>query len=42
VRGGSWFLHLGGARCAYRLRARPVNRSDDQGFRVVLRSAPVS
>ena len=31
----------GDARCAYRIRIRPDLRSDDIGFRVVLRSAPV-
>jgi formylglycine-generating enzyme required for sulfatase activity len=42
VRGGSWLYLRGFARCAYRYWYRPDNFSDDQGFRVVLRSAPVS
>jgi formylglycine-generating enzyme required for sulfatase activity len=42
VRGGSWSNHRGDARCAYRGRNRPGDRSGDRGFRVVLRSAPVS
>ena len=41
VRGGSWDDHRDGARCACRFRDRPVFRSGDLGFRVVLRSAPV-
>ena len=42
VRGGSWGGPAGYARCAYRLRDLPVSRGYDLGFRVVLRSAPVS
>ncbi|WP_295385657.1 SUMF1/EgtB/PvdO family nonheme iron enzyme [uncultured Thiodictyon sp.] len=42
VRGGSWFYHRDDARCAFRFRLRPGSRSDLLGFRVVLRSAPVS
>jgi formylglycine-generating enzyme required for sulfatase activity len=42
VRGGSWFDHRVGARCASRFRPRPVARIDFLGFRVVLRAAPVS
>ena len=42
VRGGSWGNAAAVARCACRLRLRPVSRSSLLGFRVVLRSAPVS
>jgi len=42
VRGSSWLLNLVGARCAYRDWYPPVVRDGDVGFRVVLRSAPVS
>lgn len=42
VRGGSWFARRGGARCASRSRGLPEDRDDGLGFRVVLRSAPVS
>jgi formylglycine-generating enzyme required for sulfatase activity/energy-coupling factor transporter ATP-binding protein EcfA2 len=42
VRGGSWLNHLVYARCASRLRNLPGSRLGPQGFRVVLRSAPVS
>jgi formylglycine-generating enzyme required for sulfatase activity len=42
VRGGSWLGDRGSARCAYRLRYRPVARNDRVGFRVVLRASPVS
>ena len=42
VRGGSWYVLRGYARCAFRHRAPPGRRGDDLGFRVVLRSAPVS
>ncbi|WP_295432349.1 SUMF1/EgtB/PvdO family nonheme iron enzyme [uncultured Thiodictyon sp.] len=42
VRGGSWGYHQGGAHCAYRSWIPPDPRNDDLGFRVVLRSAPVS
>ena len=38
VRGGSWCYHPGYARCACRYWVRPVDRSYDIGFRVVLRS----
>ncbi|MGH7947405.1 MAG: formylglycine-generating enzyme family protein, partial [Opitutaceae bacterium] len=41
VRGGSWYLNRDYARCAFRLRLQPDDRSDDFGFRVVVRSAPV-
>ena len=41
VRGGSWDLIAAYARCACRLRLRPVYRFDYLGFRVVLRSAHV-
>jgi formylglycine-generating enzyme required for sulfatase activity len=42
VRGGSWFLNQDFARCAFRYRLLPYLRLDNLGFRVVLRSAPVS
>jgi formylglycine-generating enzyme required for sulfatase activity len=42
VRGGSWGPPRVDARCAYRRWLRPGYRSGGQGFRVVLRSAPVS
>lgn len=42
VRGGSWGSHRGYSRCAVRLGPHPVARSFGLGFRVVLRSAPVS
>ncbi|TVR58928.1 MAG: hypothetical protein EA420_16545, partial [Candidatus Competibacteraceae bacterium] len=43
LRGGSWRDRRAGARCAYRGRSRPDgHRYDSNGFRVVLRSAPVS
>ena len=42
VRGGSWGGSRELARCAWRLRVHPDFRSYDLGFRVVLRSAPVS
>lgn len=42
VRGGSWSVRCGGARCAFRLRNLPGYRDADVGFRVVLRCAPVS
>jgi formylglycine-generating enzyme required for sulfatase activity len=42
VRGGSWRAHQGRARCAYRGGSQPGDRFGGQGFRVVLRSAPVS
>jgi formylglycine-generating enzyme required for sulfatase activity len=41
VRGGSWGVRRGLARCAYRLGLLPVSRSGNLGFRVVLRAAPV-
>jgi formylglycine-generating enzyme required for sulfatase activity len=41
VRGGSWYGHRGYARCAVRRWRLPDYRSFDQGFRVVLRCAPV-
>ena len=41
VRGGSWISRAVSARCAYRLRVTPGERSSDLGFRVVLRSSPV-
>ena len=42
VRGGSWLNALDGARCAWRNWFHPDYRDDFLGFRVVLRSAPVS
>ena len=42
VRGGSFGDPADYARCAYRGRLDPGGRRDDLGFRVVLRSAPVS
>ena len=42
VRGGSWGYYRDDARCAFRRRDLPDARYDDLGFRVVLRSAPVS
>ena len=42
VRGGSWFGSRGSARCACSFRAPPYDRSGALGFRVVLRSSPVS
>ncbi len=42
VRGGSWFDHRVGARCAFRFENPPADRADVLGFRVVLRAAPVS
>jgi formylglycine-generating enzyme required for sulfatase activity len=41
VRGGSFHLNRGLARCAFRLRNAPGYRYVDVGFRVVLRSSPV-
>lgn len=41
VRGGSWHSFQGRARCAYRLRYLPDDRSNNLGFRVVLLPAPV-
>ena len=41
VRGGSWDGDLDFARCAYRSRGQPDDRSGHIGFRVVLRSPPV-
>ena len=41
VRGGSWYVSRDYARCAYRVGLPPDSRSDDIGFRVVLRSPPV-
>ena len=42
VRGGSWGLHRDDARCAFRGGNHPFYRLVDVGFRVVLRSPPVS
>jgi formylglycine-generating enzyme required for sulfatase activity len=42
VRGGSWSYPGDGARCAYRYGVPPDFWSGGFGFRVVLRSAPVS
>jgi len=42
LRGGSWHNNRVFARCAYRSRDRPVSHFGSLGFRVVLRSAPVS
>ena len=41
VRGGAWGFSCDYARCAYRYGFLPVNRLNNLGFRVVLRSAPV-
>jgi formylglycine-generating enzyme required for sulfatase activity len=41
VRGGSWGLHRGSARCAVRLGGVPDDRDFSLGFRLVLRSPPV-
>jgi formylglycine-generating enzyme required for sulfatase activity len=42
LRGGSWRYHRDLARCAYRYWYLPDDRDVNFGFRVVLRSAPVS
>jgi formylglycine-generating enzyme required for sulfatase activity len=42
VRGGSWYYHRAYARCAARFGLHPGLRDGDGGFRVVLRSSPVS
>jgi formylglycine-generating enzyme required for sulfatase activity len=42
MRGGSWNTYRGEARCAYRSRNPPYLRVSYLGFRVVLRSVPVS
>ncbi|MGB7988530.1 MAG: formylglycine-generating enzyme family protein, partial [Candidatus Methylophosphatis roskildensis] len=42
VRGGSWDTHRDYARCACRYGLHPGDRNRLLGFRVVLRSAPVS
>ena len=42
VRGGSWGSRPGGARCAARGAFNPGDRGSNLGFRVVLRSSPVS
>jgi formylglycine-generating enzyme required for sulfatase activity len=42
VRGGSWFYHHDLACCAFRYWSHPDDRDDNIGFRVVLRSSPVS
>ncbi len=42
VRGGSWFFNRGFARCAIRRGSPPGSRNLNFGFRVVLRSPPVS
>ena len=42
LRGGSWYAHRDRARCAARYWSPPGSRSGHLGFRVVLRSAPVS
>ena len=42
VRGGSWVNRADYARCAYRSRLTPDLRDSLLGFRVVLRSSPVS
>ena len=42
VRGGSWRYDRYGARCAFRFWFEPGYRYGFVGFRVVLRSAPVS
>ncbi len=41
VRGGGWSLPRFAARCAYRLRSRPVGSGGYLGFRVVLCCSPV-
>ncbi|HEY4688234.1 MAG TPA: SUMF1/EgtB/PvdO family nonheme iron enzyme [Anaerolineae bacterium] len=38
LRGGAWNNAASYARCAYRSRGTPVNRSSESGFRCVLRS----
>lgn len=40
VRGGSFGMNPGSARCAYRYRVQPKFHHSDLGFRVVLRSPP--
>ncbi len=42
VRGGSWFLPAGYARCAFRDHLHPGGRLHFLGLRVMLRSSPVS
>ena len=42
VRGGSWYNHQDLARCTFRHWSQPDLRLDLIGFRVVLRSAPIS
>jgi formylglycine-generating enzyme required for sulfatase activity len=42
LRGGSYSWSPDGARCARRYRYLPGTRSTDSGFRVVLRSVPIS
>ena len=42
VRGGSWIAHAVDARCASREWSTPGGRGNYLGFRVVLRSSPVS
>ena len=42
LRGGSFYVNRNLARCAVRDRLHPDDRSYNVGFRVVLRSAPVS
>ena len=42
MRGGSFRNNRNFVRCAFRSRVRPLSRDDYLGFRVVLRSAPVS
>jgi formylglycine-generating enzyme required for sulfatase activity len=42
LRGGSWYSPQVNARCASRRRVRPGDRFGALGFRVVLRSSPVS
>ena len=39
VRGGSWFFDKNYARAQYRYskRSRPIDRDDDNGFRIVIR-----
>ncbi|MCP4363121.1 MAG: SUMF1/EgtB/PvdO family nonheme iron enzyme [Chloroflexi bacterium] len=41
-RGGSWNVNRGYARAAYRVYFVPVDRLDSIGFRVVVRSSPIS